>query len=115
VARKYIKLMAEYGYQYLWNEQGAVDQEALPLGLEMKTRLLAWVEIYHNRLNWQDPAATEPWSQEKLKSYEEEGRSLWTQLRHELGDEYEVTYFSEMYRREFRNPDELPHLQGSKR
>jgi hypothetical protein len=111
LAKKCIKLMAEYGYQYLWNEYGAVNQEIFPLNLEMKKRLLAWVEIYHNRLNWQDPAATEPWSQEKLKSFEEEGRSLWAQLRHELGDEYEVTYFSEMYHHEFRDLNELFHLR----
>lgn len=101
LARKYLKLMAEYSCQYLWDEYGVVKQETFPLRLETKQRLLAWAEIYHSSLKWQDPAATEPWSQEKLKAFEEEGRSLWAQLRHELEGEYEVTYFSEMYHREW--------------
>ncbi len=104
--------MAEYGYHYFWDEYGAVNQETFPLSPETKQRLLAWAESYHERLNWQDPLATEPWSQQKLRAFEEEGRSLWDQLRHELGDEYEVTYFSEKYRREFRDPDELFNLDG---
>jgi hypothetical protein len=112
LARKYIKLMAEYSWQYLWDEYGAVNQETFPLPLETKQRLLAWAEIYHTSLNWQDPLATEPWSQEKLNAFEEEGRSLWAQLRQELGGEYEVTYFSEMYHREVRDLDELLHLDN---
>ena len=110
LAKKYIRLMAEYCCDCLWGEDGAVNQEHFPLRLETRKRLLAWAEIYHTSLNWQDPLATEPWSQEKIKAFEEEGRALWAQLRHELGGEYEVTYFSEMYHREFRDLDELLHL-----
>ncbi len=88
-----------------------MNQEVFPLSTELKERLLAWVEFYHNRLNWQDPAATEPWTQEEIETFEKEGRSLWVQLRQELRDEYEVSYFSEMYHREFREPEELLHLR----
>lgn len=107
MTRKYLKLMAEYGYHTLWDEDGAVNQEKIPLSPETKHRLFAWASIYHERLNWQDPAATAPWSQEHLQAFEEEGRALWEQLRHELGDEYAVTYFSEKYHQEFRRLEEL--------
>ena len=109
MARKYLRLMAEYGYCTLWDEYGAVNQETFPLSPQTKQRLLAWAKIYHESLNWHDPLATEPWSQEKRKAFEEEGRSLWDQLRHELGNEYDVTYFN---RREFRNLNELLNLDG---
>jgi hypothetical protein len=59
LARKYIRLMADYGCQYLWDEYGAVNQETFPLRQELKKRLLAWAEIYHASLNMQDPKKSE--------------------------------------------------------
>ena len=110
LAPRSLKLMAEYGGQCLWDEQGAVKHETVPLSPETHMRLLAWVEVYHARLNWLDPLATPDWSQEDLHIFEQEGRSLWDQLQQELGKAYRVTYFSEMYRREFRQLDELLRL-----
>ena len=112
LAPRSLKLMAEYGDQCLWDEQGAVQHETVPLSPETHMRLLAWAEVYHARLNWLDPLATPDWSQEDLHTFEQEGRSLWDQLQQELGKAYRVTYFSEKYRREFRQLDELLHLDG---
>lgn len=112
MARTSLKLMAEYGHYTLWAEDGAINPERLALSPQTKQRLFAWASIYHDRLNWHDPAATAPWNPELLQAFEEEGRALWEQLRHELGDAYVVTYFSEKYRREFRHPEELLNVES---
>ncbi len=110
---KQIKLMAEYDAHPLWRygdtseDVGNIDPANLPLCTETRVRLETWAELYTATLNWDDPPSSGFPSAEAEEAFEQEGVSLWKQLRHELAPNYTVVYFSQKLRRLLNDPREL--------
>ena len=99
---KKIKLQADYGCWPLWDVDNPsnLSLEKFKLSETLHARLGKWVEEYNQQLDWDnlgDPTPLSPgegaarrvWYEIFLK----EGALMWLELRKELADEYEVSYF----------------------
>ena len=106
---KRIKLMADYNYCPLWDldDVGDIEPSELPLSPQTVARLLQWQKTYDGIMNWDDPATADFAGEEERVAFEREGISLWQQLQNELGDGYEVRYFSQLQGKVLSNMDEL--------
>lgn len=93
-----IKLMADFDCYPLWDmdDGGDIDPTDLPLSKAIIERLLNWQKIYDGIIDWDDPAAAGFASEQEEIAFEREGVCLWQQLQKELGDEYEIVYFSQL-------------------
>ncbi len=109
--KEIIKLNADYGSHPLWwaspGKVGNIKPTTLPLSQKTLRRLLAWSTIYESTLNWNDPASSGFPSEEARETFEQEGISIWHQLRQELAPDYEVHYFSQTLRKVISHPSEL--------
>ncbi|MEG5163802.1 hypothetical protein QUB37_25810 [Microcoleus sp. AT3-A2] len=96
-----IKLMPDYSCYPLWNRDdgGDIEPWELPLSEATIERLLNWQDIYDQTIDWDDPASAGFASEKEKRVFEREGISLWKQLQKELGDEYEIVYFSQLQQR----------------
>jgi len=106
--------MSDYCSYPLWglddDNIGDIDPKSLPLSETTIQRLEKWADIYDAILNWDDPASSGFASQEAKEAFEQEGISLWLQLRKELSSDYEVLYFSNRLQREVSDLNELMAL-----
>lgn len=93
-----IRLMADYQYFPLWemDDVGDIDPNELPLSEEIITRLLKWQKIYDETMNWDAPTMSNFASKNELIAFEIEGISLWNELQKELGEDYQIYYFSQL-------------------
>jgi hypothetical protein len=90
-----VLLMADYYADPLWHRSPAgkgavmISLDSLPLSAELKIRLRKWAqrfdELMETDYEWPSDAEAAAWVAE--------GQALLEPLRHELGDEYDVTYF----------------------
>lgn len=96
---KMIKLMADYYSFPLWEnspgEIGNIDPESLPLSEELKKRLDSWSEKYDSILNDEDPISSGFETKEDELNFIREGGELAKCLQLELGDTYQITYYSD--------------------
>ncbi|MGB3642813.1 MAG: hypothetical protein WBA39_35305 [Rivularia sp. (in: cyanobacteria)] len=106
--------MADYGCYPLWwvnsEKIGDIDPETLPLSQETINRLEKWADMYDAKLNEDEPGLSSFSTNEEQDNFEEEGISLWKQLKQELASTYEVVYFSEKLRKIIANPSEFKVL-----
>lgn len=107
-----IKLMTDYNYYPLWDmdDVGDIDPKELPLSEATIERLLNWQKIYDGIIDWDDPASAGFTSAQEEIAFEREGISLWKQLQKELGDEYEIIYFSQLQQRVVSHLGELEEI-----
>lgn len=79
--------MCDYAADPIWCEPTGdnLALESLPLSAITKERLRAWADRY----------GEDDDDIKDLERFEAEGRALWALLRRELGDTWEVGYFSE--------------------
>jgi hypothetical protein len=96
-----IKLMPDYNCYPLWDRDdgGDIEPWELPLSEATIERLLNWQDIYDATIDWDDPASAGFASEKEKRVFEREGISLWNKLQKELGDEYEIVYFSQLQQR----------------
>lgn len=96
---KMIKLMADYYSFPLWNnspgEVGNIDPENLPLSEELKKRLNNWSDKYDSILNDEDPASSGFETKQDEVIFIQEGSELAKCLQKELGDTYQIVYYSD--------------------
>lgn len=106
-----IKLMTDYFCHPIWgldrDNIGDIDPQTLPLSSETIKRLHKWKETYNAILNRADPATSGFATRQQEEAFEEEGISLWYQLRQELPSNYEVWYFSDRLQQEIADPSQL--------
>jgi hypothetical protein len=102
-----IKLWADYGSYPLWgvDEIDNIAPEELPLTQETIQRLNAWQDTYDQTLNQEYPPLSNFPNQQAEMDFQQEGISLWKQLRLELAPDYEVFYQNEDQL--FRHPNEI--------
>ena len=96
-----IKLMADFDCYPLWDmdDGGDIDPTDLPLSEGTIELLLNWQNIYDGIIDWDDPASAGFASEKEKMVFEREGISLWKKIQKELGDEYEIVYFSQLLQR----------------
>lgn len=103
--------MPDYQSYPLWwsggSEVGNIDPVSLALGSETLYRLESWSEIYDATLNLDDPSVSGFPDEEKEKTFEIEGINLWKQIQKELGEEFEVSYYSYRMQKLLKHPDEF--------
>lgn len=94
---KKIKLMAEYNYFPLWYlETGDnLDEEDLPLSVEMIEKLNNWADIYNNIIDWDNPSESGFKSEEEKQNFDNQRDILVMELQKELGKDYQVCLFRE--------------------
>lgn len=102
-----IKLWADYGSYPLWgvDEIDNIAPEELPLTQETIQRLNAWQDAYDQTLNQEYPPLSNFPNQQADIDFQQEGISLWQQLRLELAPDYEVFYQNEGQL--FKHPNEI--------
>lgn len=97
---KNIKLMADYECFALWDEDDIdnLSPDELPISAELKAKIHLWEDAFDATLKRSDPASSGFETNDDLRKFDDEGKELWRCLRQELGDEYSVSYFSQLRR-----------------
>jgi hypothetical protein len=97
-----IKLMPDYNCWPLWeagDEVGNIDPATLPISEKLQQKLLAWSRAYTETLDQDYPPDSKFTSLDNEEAFEKEGLSLRNLLANELGQEYEILYFSQQKNR----------------
>jgi hypothetical protein len=95
VVRK-LKLMPDYECFALWDIDSVenINPASLPISDDLKARVGRWEDIYDGTLNQDDPTASGFQSADEENTFDSEGRLIWKELKDELGESYDVSYFS---------------------
>lgn len=93
---KKLKIMPDYGCFALWDIDTAdnIDPGSLPLSDDLKERIGRWEDAYDSTLNQDDPTASCFESPDEENAFDIEGISIWEEMNNELGESYDVRYFS---------------------
>lgn len=93
---KKLKLMPDYECFALWDidSVGNIDPASLPISDDLKERIARWEDAYDSTLNQDDPTASGFQSSDEENSFDNEGRLIWKELKSQLGESYNVRYFS---------------------
>jgi hypothetical protein len=93
---KRLRLIPDYECFALWDIDGVenVDPANLPISSDLKERIRRWEDAYNNTLNQDDPSASGFRNSNEENSFDREGRLIWEELKKELGESYDVRYFS---------------------
>ncbi|MEW8460666.1 MAG: hypothetical protein AB2653_10220 [Candidatus Thiodiazotropha endolucinida] len=91
-----LKLMPDYECFSLWDIDRVdnIDPASLPISDNLKERIGRWEDAYDSTLNQDDPTASGFKSPDEENAFDIEGRSIWKGLKSELGESYDVRYFS---------------------
>lgn len=99
-----LRLMPDYECFPLWEVRPDgvrnVDPGELGMSQQLRSELHEWSATYDATLCRDDPASSGFASPEQERAFEETGRRLWQALRVELGDDVELSYFSQLEGRE---------------
>jgi hypothetical protein len=109
---KKIRLMVDYGCDPLWWDEpdkvGDIDPETLPLQEKTIEQLHNWAKMYDKTLDWDNPADSPGFAnKQEEETFEKEGILLWKQVQKELADQYEISYYSQIFQQVYQNPFEL--------
>jgi hypothetical protein len=98
MSTKKIKLMADYQCYPLWDIEkvGNIDPNKLPISAVLKKHLNIWAECYDEILVIEEPRLSGFQNEMEALAFEAQGQFLWRLLQKELGDTYEVFYFSHL-------------------
>ena len=90
--------MPDYECFALWDIDSVenIDAASLPIPADLKERIARWEDVYDTTLNKDDPTASGFQDSDEEKDFDNEGRLIWKKLKHELGESYDVIYFSVM-------------------
>ena len=98
--KRRIKLQADYSSSPLWDVDNPdnVSLEKFKLSNDLKVRLERWIEELESGLDRDNPGGYDSVENpETVKawwsSFRKKGALMWLELRKELADEYEVSYF----------------------
>lgn len=93
-----IKIMADYQCFPLWKiyDEGVENINPRDLSVTQKLRdlLIEWQNKYDSTLNSSNPIASGFETEAEEIEFDEAGRSIWKQMLTELGDSYNIKYYS---------------------
>ena len=96
-----VRLMFEWGGPCLWGMNEATQsafggysnlESSLPLSKETKAKLADLKEVHDMALDWANPAAPSPWSQDNFAKFEADALAILKAIQTELGDQFLVWY-----------------------
>lgn len=99
--------MADYGCWPLWDVDNPNDLplDGFNLPDNLRTRLEKWTIEFEQSFDWDNPGDSTPTPSgvaevEKAwaKAFRKEGAFVWLELRKELAEEYEISYFAGKHR-----------------
>lgn len=67
-----------------------IDPQELPLTDTTEGAIRAMATRWQTSLNWENPAEPSPWSQADFDAFFVEAEDLYTQIRAELNDQFEL-------------------------
>jgi len=96
--RETIKIMPDYDCFPLWKIGNKsvenIAPQQLPISDNLKSLILSWQRKFDLTLNRKDPLESGFRTHLEEKLFEDEGIIIWKQMKIELGDLYDVKYFS---------------------
>jgi len=94
--KKLLKLMPEYECFPIWEgrEGENIDPATLPISAGLRKRIEKWDSEYQATYDRNDPIDSNFESPEAEQAFDKTGQQLWRDLQAELGEQYQVTYFS---------------------
>jgi len=94
-----LKLMTDYDCFPLWEtSNGGVENIApnsLKISEELIKSLYRWAAAYDATLNQDYPPDSGFATEEELENFEKEGRKIFNELRHQLKNRFEYSYYSQ--------------------
>lgn len=95
-----IRLMFEWGGGCLWGMNDAAKttfgyagaELTLPISSDTKTKLYELSELHEKALDWSNPSAPSPWSEQDFRLFESKALSILSIIQAELGPMYSVWY-----------------------
>lgn len=78
---------------YTFDKLGTpVFLDNLPISDSLKNELKSLCEIHDDSLDWSDPTAKSPWTDNQKVSFDNKAKSLFKEVKEELENEYEIIY-----------------------
>lgn len=95
-----IRLMTDYDCFPLWlllpDGIRNISPDELPISDNLKRDILGWAARYDLTLRREDPALSGFVSIQEEEDFDNTGMGLWASLRYELGEGFDVVYFSQI-------------------
>ena len=95
---EFIRLMTDYQCFPLWKIGDKtvenISPDELPISKNLKEKLFAWQKKYDETLNMDDPTASGFKTSAEKESFEEDGLIIWKLLLEEIGNFYNIKYYS---------------------
>lgn len=102
-----LRLMADYRSWPLWRDDGDnVDPATLPISEALQARLTAWAARFDETLDDADPLMSGFFDDAAEQAFDADGHHLWAALRRELGEAWNVAYFTPREKRLLEAPTE---------
>ena len=95
--KRVLKLMADYQSFPIWrsgDEIGNVNPANLSITEELKLDLKKWAAAFDRTLDHKYPPDSRFPDQKSEEAFEAEGIRLWRDLKNQLGENFEVVYYS---------------------
>lgn len=107
-----IKIMPDYQCFPLWkiDDTGGenLNPKELPITKDLMGNLINWQNKYDATLNMSDPITSGFKNETEEIDFEKQGIKIWKQMMEEIGDIYQIKYFSWKYEALFDLPSDVP-------
>ena len=90
VAVQKLKFMFEYGGICLWDNNGVVENDEIPISDSLKQELDDICEEFENVVNWSDPHLPSPWTRKECADFFDRAEIVLQKLKAELEGKYEI-------------------------
>lgn len=103
-----------FGFDYgccLW-DNGAVDENSLPISDNLKSELKTLEDEFCDYLDWNDPAGPPVWTREETYAFFDRAESVCIKLEEELRGKYTVVNILDKDREMYCNPENWIDTRG---
>ena len=85
-----LKFMFDYCDSCLWDKEGLIDHNELPLSNELKKELDEISIEFWNVIDWSDPHLPSPWTRKECADFFDRAEIVLQRLQAELDGKYEI-------------------------
>jgi hypothetical protein len=82
----------------LWDSSGLISPRSLPLSETTIAKISELSDWHGTALNWGDPSSPLLWRQAEFDRFEMAAKTLYEQIKDELGDTVELVYSNSPYK-----------------
>lgn len=90
MAIQMLKFSFDYFDSCLWDKEGLIDHNDLPISSGLKNELNDICEEFRGILNWSDPPAPSPWTRKQCSDFFDRAEIILQRLQAELDGKYEI-------------------------